>query len=168
MVKKLAFRSARLAVLAAVLSVPFVAHANDVALVLGYEGTFTPPELISIEPMIVQTTDQLTGYGTHLGHFTGIYPHQVNFTDSTFTGTVTFTGENGDTLIMTLGGTGTPTSETTWSVSLTGTITGGTGQFYGATGSVAGTGTVDLAQLTTKAILVGTIDREDLTCGEDD
>jgi hypothetical protein len=110
---------------------------------MSYSGTFTPLQPDPAPPMFA-TTDTLTGVGTQLGRFTGTYPHEVNFATLTFDGQATFTAANGDKLFMHLGGSGSPISATTFNIALQGTITGGTGRFIGASGSVTGTGTVDL------------------------
>jgi hypothetical protein len=86
----------------------------------------------------------------------------VNFTAGTFAGTATFTAANGDLLVMELGGTGSPTSVTTFAIVLDATIVGGTGRFEDAAGSLAGTGTVDVAALQVIATLSGTINKNDL------
>ena len=78
----------------------------------------------------------------------------MNLDALTFGGEATFTSANRDKLIIQLGGTATPTSPTTFSLTLQGTITGGTGRFQGATGSVSGTGTVTL---TNPKTLSGTV-----------
>jgi hypothetical protein len=116
------------------------------------------------DPLTAATTDSLAGVGTHLGHFTGTYPHQVNFATLTFSGIPTFTAANGDELTMQLGGTASPspTSATTFGINLQGTITGGTGRFAGAAGSVTGTGTVDLVNSQVRAGLQGLINKEDI------
>src|SRR5262249_5398218 len=119
------------------------AHADGVPFGMSYRGTFTPLQPAPAPPTFV-TTDTLTGVGTQLGHFTGTYPHEVNFATLTFNGLATFTAANGDKLLIQLGGSGSPTSATTFNITLQGTITGGTGRFQGASGSVAGSGTVNL------------------------
>lgn len=152
----------------AVFAAPVPAHADDfVPLKIKYVASFWPPELVSVDPLVVSVVDQIGGNGTHLGSFTGSYPHLVNFTAGTFTGTATLTAANGDTLLIELGGTGTPTGPTTFAVTFQGTITGGTRRFADAQGSVTGTGTVDLAALKVKARLEGMINKADLPHTED-
>jgi hypothetical protein len=46
---------------------------------LHHSGTFTPPIVVSTQPLIVFTTDHLTGDGSPLRPFTGVYPHHGNF-----------------------------------------------------------------------------------------
>lgn len=147
---------------AVLLTFPTAAHTQTVPIRLHYAGSFTAPTVVSFDPLIVHTTDQLAGVGSHLGSFTAEYPHLVNFTAGTFAGTATFTAANGDLLIIELGGTGSATSETTFAIELVGTIVGGTGRFEDAVGSVTGTGTVDLAALRVNATLDGTINKDDL------
>src|SRR5688572_8870322 len=84
----------------ALLAAPLAAHAQTVPIRLSYEGTFTPPSVVSFVPLIVSTTDTLAGEGSHLGSFTGVYPHEVNFDARTFAGTATFTAANGDLLYI--------------------------------------------------------------------
>jgi hypothetical protein len=109
---------------------------------MSYSGTFT--SVAAPAPPVFLVTDTLTGAGTHLGQFTGTYPHLVNLDALTFSGEATFTGANGDILFIELAGTATPMSPTTFNLTLKGTITGGTGRFQVASGSVSGTGTVTL------------------------
>jgi hypothetical protein len=146
-------RSTLLVVLALVTSLGLApaAHANSVPFGMSYRGTFTS---VAVAPPVFLVTDTLTGAGTHLGQFTGTYPHLVNLDALTFGGEATFTSANGDKLIIQLGGTASPTSPTTFSLTLQGTISGGTGRFQGATGSVSGTGTVTL---TNPETLSGTV-----------
>lgn len=167
MVKRIFGRSSALLLLTAVLAIPFAANAQSVPMKLRYQGTFPAPTLVTVDPLVVHTTDQLGGIGTHLGHFTAVYPHDVNFTAGTFTGTATFTAANGDTMIVKLEGTGTPTSATTWAVNMTGTILGGTGRFVDAIGNLSGTGTVDLSTLTVQVTLQGLINKDDVRLDDD-
>jgi hypothetical protein len=109
----------------------------------------------------VPITDTATGTGSHLGRFTATYPHCVNFTANTFSGTATFNASNGDQLVVLLEGSADdPTCMTTCDVSFTGTIIGGTGRFEGAEGTLTGTGRVDLGASTITAAFEGTINKE--------
>jgi hypothetical protein len=108
----------------------------------------------------VLVTDTLTGTGSHLGLLTATYPHCVNFGAGTFSGTATFEAANGDLLFVLLGGEAVdPACRTTCGVTFTGTITGGTGRFEGAEGTLTGPGTVDLTASTIRAALTGTINK---------
>jgi hypothetical protein len=143
--------------LVAGLAVPGAAAARTQPITLSYTGTSTPPTTVSTQPLIAFTTDTLAGSGSPLGRFTAIYPHLVNFDALTFDGLAVFTGERGDRIVIHLGGSGAPLSPTIFAVTFAGTIVGGTGRFQGASGSVGGPGTVDLAALTVSATLTGTI-----------
>jgi hypothetical protein len=91
---------------------------------------------------------------------TATYPHCVDFDLGTFSGTATFTAANGDKLRVLLEGSADDRAcRTTCGVSFTGTITGGTGRFEGAQGTLTGTGTVDLTASTITAQLTGTINK---------
>jgi hypothetical protein len=133
------------------------AQARTAPVTLSFSGTFAAPTIISTQPLLGFTTDHLTGNGAPLGHFTALYPHVVNFDNATFTGVAVFTASGGDRLVVQLGGSGIPTSPTTFAVTYSGPILGGTGRFDDASGSVSGPGIVDLANLTVSATLTGTI-----------
>ena len=77
-----------------------------------------------------------TGHASHLGRFTFSFPHLVNTSTRTATGTYTLTAANGDTLTADVTGTAVPTATPgVLYIVETATITGGTGRFAGATGS---------------------------------
>jgi hypothetical protein len=144
----------------ALFAVP-AAAAVSVPITFKYAGTFevTPRDPSPCEG--VPITDTLTGTGSHLGRLTATYPHCVNFAANMFSGTATFTAANGDQLSVDLGGSAeNPACTTNCAVSFTGTITGGTGRFEGAEGTLAGTGTVDLNASTITATLTGTINKD--------
>jgi hypothetical protein len=138
--------------------------AVTVPITFKYAGTF---EVTPGDPSPcagVPLTDTLTGTGSHLGRFTATYPHCVNFATGTFSGTATFTAANGDLLFVLLGGSADDLACTTTTgicpVSFTGTISGGTGRFEGAGGTLTGTGTVDLNASTVTAALKGSINND--------
>jgi hypothetical protein len=152
---------------AALFAVP-AAAAVIVPITFKYAGTF---ELTPGDPSPcagVPITDTLTGTGSHLGQLTATYPHCVNFAENMFSGTATFTAANGDQLSVLLeGSAGDPTCATNCTVNFTGTITDGTGRFDGATGTLTGTGTVNITDPdpntfkgTITAQLQGTINKE--------
>jgi len=90
-------------------------------------------------------TRMSTGNATHLGRFTAVANFVVDLTPGVgfgiATGTVVFTAANGDTVIADTVGHATPTATPgVLSIAESGTITGGTGRFAGATGSYSGTG----------------------------
>jgi hypothetical protein len=140
----------------ALFAVP-AAAAVSVPITFKYTGTFVPvvPSPCKVGEVLV--TDTLTGTASHLGLFTATYPHCVNFTANEFSGTATFAAANGDRLFVDLEGSAEdPTCTADCAVSFTGTITGGTGRFENAKGTLTGTGTVDIDPGT----LTGTITAE--------
>jgi hypothetical protein len=98
-----------------------------------------------------------TGNGTHLGQFTYVFPHTVNFLARTATGTYTFTAANGDTVSADFTGQSTLVSPGIVAVVEQATITGGTGRFAGASGSFTVERLVDQIAQTTTGSFVGTI-----------
>ncbi len=156
------------------LAAPPSAHADDVAAFrVKFVATFGELRYVSLTPPVAFVEDQIAGNGTHLGSFTGRYPHLVNLEALTFEGSpppgspppdpgASFTAPNGDILYIKLSGSGEPTGPTTFNVNYVGEINSGTGRFVGASGKVSGPGTVDLATRTVKARLVGTINKPDL------
>jgi hypothetical protein len=93
-------------------------------------ATITP-----IAPPIVSVVLETSGQASQLGRFTLVAPHTVNQATLTATGNYTFTAADGSTLTATLAGTATLVAPGQLSIAETGTITGGTGRFEGATGS---------------------------------
>lgn len=138
-------------------------HAVSVPITLGYAGVFTSSEHPNrCEDGEELVTDTLTGTGSHLGRFTASYPHCVNFVANSFFGTATFTAPNGDLLKVELGGSAAdPECLATGicDVGFTGIITGGTGRFQNAAGTLAGTGEVNLVESSVKAELHGSINK---------
>jgi hypothetical protein len=128
-----------------------------VPITINYAGTFTltPGDPSPCEG--VPITDTLTGTSSHLGLVAATYPHYVNFDAGTFSGTATFEAANGDELFVLLESSAEdPNCRTTCDVTFMGTITGGTGRFEGAEGTLTGTGKVDLYAPT----LTGTVTAE--------
>jgi hypothetical protein len=84
---------------------------------------------------LVTTTG--TGIGTHVGQFSFTLENTVNFVTGTDTGSARLIAANGDSIYATFAGSGEPTA-TPNVVSITEiyTITGGTGRFAGAHGSL--------------------------------
>jgi hypothetical protein len=77
------------------------------------------------------------GTATHLGRFTLQAPHIVNQATLTATGTYLLTAANGDTITADLAGTAQMIEPpNVLRITETATVTGGTGRFAGATGSI--------------------------------
>ncbi len=93
-------------------------------------ATITP-----VNPPIVSVLLETSGQASQLGRFTLEAPHIVNQATLTATGTYMFTAADGSTLSATLAGSASLVAPGVLAIAETGTITGGTGRFAGATGS---------------------------------
>lgn len=86
---------------------------------------------------IVAVEIDATGTATHLGKFTLAAPHTVDQSTLTAVGTYTLTAANGDTITADLAGTARMVEPpNVIAITETATVTGGTGRFAGATGSI--------------------------------
>lgn len=135
----------RLIVLSIVSSLVLALAALSPAAALGKaKGTDRP---VSGKSSSTTTIDLATGTGTsdgagqvsHLGRFT-FTNDQTSFTligpNFSWTQTATFVAANGDKLFATATGTGTLLTTTTSQSTLVSTITGGTGRFAAASGTL--------------------------------
>lgn len=87
-------------------------------------------------PMVAVELDA-TGTATHLGKFKLEAPHIVDQSTLTAVGTFTLTAANGDTVTADLAGTARMVEPpNVIAITETATVTGGTGRFAGATGSI--------------------------------
>jgi hypothetical protein len=86
----------------------------------------------------------------HLGRTIGSAEETVTVTATgpVFTNSTTYTAANGDQLFVTFSGSGTPPQNGVVTFSGTETVTGGTGRFAGASGSLARSGSVSVLTLT--------------------
>ena len=120
------------------------------------EGIADPPQFEPPPSTFFSAHLLATGNATHLGRFTMDYSHRVNLLTSQGIGAATFTAANGDTLTTTVEGTATPASSpTAFTVVETHTITGGTGRFADARGSLVVTRSVDFADPFTAGSIEG-------------
>ena len=120
--------------------------------------TFVPEPPPSTFASVAFTS--VAGQATHLGGFTIEAPHRVDLATLPVqaAGTFRLTAENGDTLMATFTGLGTPTGPPgVFSIVETAIITGGTGRFAGATGKFVVQRSVDLNTLFTTGSFDGTI-----------
>jgi hypothetical protein len=123
--------------------IPFKAKDSGSATVVGMVGS------------VIETSDTATGEATHIGRYTMVAGEHVDLATGAITGGFfTITAANGDTLTGTYSGQALP-GLTGYDVS--GPITGGTGRFAGATGSLVWHGTVDPVALTFSDVVTGTI-----------
>jgi hypothetical protein len=115
-------------------------------------ATVTP-----LDPPFASVVIVGTGNATQLGHFTVEIPHFVNQATRIGSGSYLFTAANGDTLTADFSGLATLIVPGVLSVAETGTITGGTGRFAGATGTFATERTFIVATGVTTGSFEGTI-----------
>ena len=121
-------------------------------------GTCSLSFVVLSPPPFVTQRDTGTCAISHLGEnvgYNGI--NNINFITGVVTSTRTFTADNGDTLTATGVGRAAPGPGGTVNFNATLTITGGTGRFEGASGSLAGAGTANSITKTTQLSLVGKI-----------
>ena len=103
-----------------------------------FKGTLAGTASVTpLTPPIVAVEIQATGTATHIGRFTLEAPHVVNQATLTAVGTYLITAANGDTITADLAGTAVMVDPpNVIAVTETATVTGGTGRFAGATGSI--------------------------------
>ena len=99
-----------------------------------------------------------TGRATHLGKFTLVADFAVNVTDLTAAGTFRMTAANGDSLIGTSLGVGALEGSIA-RITETYSVTGGSGRFSGATGTIVIWRVLDTATGHSAAVMIGLIDK---------
>ena len=123
-----------------------------------FKGKVNAVETVEVVPPTLSVTRDGTGTATYLGKYTEHATFQVDVRTGSATGTATFTAANGDTLTASVVGQGTPTGPTTRSIVEVYTITGGTGRFAGATGTLTLKRTLDLTTGLSSGTFSGAID----------
>ena len=105
---------------------------------LPFHGTLAGIATVTpLDPPVVAVRIEATGTATHIGRFTLVAPHTVNQATLTAIGTYLITAANGDTITANLAGTAAMVSPpNVLRITETATVTGGTGRFTGATGSI--------------------------------
>lgn len=131
-----------------------VAAAEQVPFKGTLEATVT---VTPLDPPIASVLVVGAGTATQLGRFTYEQPHTVNQAIRVGSGIYVFTAANGDTLAASFSGLATLVAPGVLSVAETGTITGGTGRFAGATGSFSVERTFFIATGTTTGSFEGWI-----------
>ncbi|HTK45716.1 MAG TPA: hypothetical protein VL749_10230 [Patescibacteria group bacterium] len=103
-----------------------------------FKGTLAGSATITpLSPPVVAVHLEATGTATYLGRFTLDAPHVVNQVTMLGVGTYLLTAANGDTITADLAGTARMVEPpNVIAISETATITGGTGRFAGATGTI--------------------------------
>jgi hypothetical protein len=122
-----------------------------------FKGHFSGTQTVTpLGPQSAFVHGSGTGTATRLGLFTVEFPHEVNFVTRVGDGTYTFTAANGDMLIGDFTGQATGAPPLISIVEHI-TVTGGTGRFAGATGTITVERTFNQATGVTDASFDGTI-----------
>jgi hypothetical protein len=123
-----------------------------------FQGSFQAVEIPAVQFPIVSIAGSGAGIATQLGKFTMTYEAEVNLLTRVGIGSVEFIPANGDRLFADILGQSTPTATPNLiSIVETLTITGGTGRFAGATGSLISTRLKDQVTGNTSGSFDGTI-----------
>jgi hypothetical protein len=118
-----------------------VASNAKMATALPFKGTYTTSSEILQPAPFLQTRITGLGQASHLGKSSFVALSTLNLTTAPpfrLGGTATFTSANGDEFYTTFTGTAIPNGQGALNVSMSHTITGGTGIFKSATGSFEG------------------------------
>jgi hypothetical protein len=140
------------------LAVPMYAAAGDqVPFKASEAGTFQVLGPCGTGGIVIDVTG--TGHATELGNYTAHYRECLLPATGTVTaGSFTLTAANGDMVFGTYGGQAAPTGNpNVLAFEDPGVITGGTGRFAGASGSVTQSGLADLATGEYEGILTGSV-----------
>lgn len=130
------------------------AAGNEVPFRGSLAGTAT---VTPLDPPMASVLIEASGNASQLGAFTLEFPHLVNQSTRTGTGTYTLTAANGDTVTADVTGLATLVAPGVLTVAETAVITGGTGRFAGATGTFAVERTFFVATGVTTGTFEGTI-----------
>ena len=122
-----------------------------------FKGTLDGTVVVTpVAPPFFNVVITASGEATHLGRFSLVVPHLVNFATAVGEGDFTFTAGNGDVLTAHFTGAA-DTSTPVFAIVEHATITGGTGRFANATGSFTAQRSYDPAAQTTTGTFEGTI-----------
>ena len=135
-----------------------IVAVSAVAAETPFKGTVSAVETGQTVFPIRTITREGTGTATYLGRYTEHVTAQINVLTMSLTGAATFTAANGDTLSTSVVGQATRIGPTTLSVVEVYTITGGTGRFAGATGTLTLERTLDLTTGVSTGTFSGAID----------
>jgi hypothetical protein len=142
------------------LALPMQAAAKDRLPLKGSEsGTFRLLGPCETSGMTLEVSG--TGHTTQLGHYSGLYRECFDPATGAVTGgTFTLTAANGDKVFGTFGGQARPTDDpTVVAYEDPGVITGGTGRFAHAGGSITTSGLANLASGEYKGTITGSVSR---------
>ena len=142
------------------LALPMQASADDQLPLKGSEsGTFQLLGPCEASGMILEVTG--TGHATKLGSYSGRYRECLDpATGAVTSGTFTLTAANGDKVFGTYSGQAVPTDDpNVVNFKDPGVITGGTGRFAGAGGTMTTSGLANLATGEYKGTIAGGVSR---------
>ncbi len=142
------------------LALPMQAAAKDRLPVKGSEaGTFQLLGPCETSGVILEVTG--TGHSTQLGNYSGRYRECLDPATGAVTGgTFTLTAANGDKVFGTYSGQAVPTDDpTVVAYEDPGEITGGTGRFAGAGGTMTTSGVANLATGEYRGTITGGVSR---------
>jgi hypothetical protein len=141
------------------LTIPAGAAARDKQTVLmgSIQGTEIDVLEGGLPPTGIDVTGTVTGIAPHLGRFTLLYKVTVVLPEGTATGSGQLIAANGDSIAFTIAGTSVALEPGIGSITEVDTITGGTGRFAGATGTITVTRLVDLATGITSGSMQGVV-----------
>jgi len=123
-----------------------------------FKGSFEAVETAAVQFPTVTVAGLGAGHATQLGKFTMTYDAEVNLLTRVGIGSVEFIAANGDRLFADILGQSTPSgTPNVLSIAEVFTITGGTGRFANATGSVISTRLKDQVTGDTSGSFDGTI-----------
>ncbi len=139
---------------------PAAAHAGPAAAdqPVPFKGSIQAFETYQVQFPTLSVNAIGTGTATHLGRFTVMYQVEVDLLTGGGPASIQFVAANGDTILATGMGQGSPTQDpAVGSIVETYTITGGTGRFAGATGSFTVRRLVNLVSGITSGSFDGTL-----------
>jgi hypothetical protein len=121
------------------------------------KGTYEASETQQGAPPTIYIDVRSTGNATHLGRFTGQFDMVLQVPSLVGSGSGRLVAADGSTLFLEGGGQGTLLEPTVVSIVETFTITGGTGRFAGATGTVTIQRVLDRTTRLSSGTISGTI-----------
>ena len=123
-----------------------------------FKGSFQAVETHAVQFPTLTVAGIGTGNATHLGKFTMTYDAEVNLLTHVGIGSIEFIAANGDRLFADILGQSTPTgTPNVVSIVEILTITGGTGRFAGASGTLISERLLDQVTGVTSGSFEGTI-----------
>ncbi|MEO7133532.1 MAG: hypothetical protein ABI024_04855 [Vicinamibacterales bacterium] len=124
---------------------------------LPFRGSLTAKEIDIVTFPTLLADGEAEGTATHLGRYAATFNATVSVLDGRSTGSYTFTAANGDQLFSTFTGLGVPAGGALANITETLRITGGTGRFAGASGTLEVHRTLDQSTGASSGSIQGSI-----------